>query len=58
MSERKLRRVEVLSLVVARRMAVTAAVRVLEVSRRQAQRLLKTYRAEGAAALRHWAQAA
>jgi transposase len=56
MSERELRRVEVLSSVVARRMTVTAAAAVLGVSRRQAHRLLKTYRAEGAAALRHQAR--
>src|SRR5688500_11513522 len=56
MSERGLRRVEVLSSVVARRMTVTAAAAVLGVSRRQAHRLLKAYRAEGAAALRYQAR--
>ena len=56
MSECELRRVEVLSSVVARRMTVTAAAAVLEVSRRQAHRLLKAYCAEGAAALRHQAR--
>ena len=58
MSERELRRVEVLSSVVARRMTVAAAAAVLGVSRRQAHRLLKTYRAEGAAAPPTWGGAA
>src|SRR4051794_21115602 len=53
MSERELHRVEVLQAVHAGRQTVTAAARVLGISRRQAQRLVTAYRAEGAAGLRH-----
>lgn len=53
MSARELHRVEVLQAVQAGRHTVTAAARVLAISRRQAQRLVTAYRAEGAAGLRH-----
>jgi transposase len=53
MSERELQRIEVLSRVVERRMSVTTAAHVLELTTRQVQRLLKTFQADGAAALRH-----
>lgn len=53
MSERELQRIEVLSRIVERRMSVTTAAHVLELTTRQVQRLLKTFQADGAAALRH-----
>ncbi|MRI55330.1 ISNCY family transposase [Methylobacterium sp. DB1607] len=53
MSERELQRVEVLSAVLAGQQTVTAAARLLGISRRQMHRLLKGYRAEGASAIRH-----
>jgi hypothetical protein len=53
MSERELRRIEVLSRVIEQRMSVTAAAHVLELTTRQVQCLLKTFQADGAAALRH-----
>ena len=56
MSERELRRIEVLSKVVQRRMTSVAAASLLGVSVRQVQRLLKTFQADGAAALRHKAR--
>ncbi|WP_292282222.1 ISNCY family transposase, partial [Mesorhizobium sp.] len=56
MSERELQRIEVLSKVLERRMAVISAARVLDMTTRQVQRLLKAFRAEGAAALRHKAR--
>ncbi len=56
MSARELNRIEVLSQVVQGRMTVVTAATVLELSRRQVQRLLKTFRSEGAAAIRHKAR--
>lgn len=56
MSERELQRIEVLSKVVQRRMSVIAAAHVLALSVRQVQRLLKTFRRDGASALRHKAR--
>jgi transposase len=53
MSEREVHRVEVLSCVVARRMSTTEAASVLCLSERQVQRLLRTFREDGAVALRH-----
>lgn len=56
MSERELQRIEVLSKVLERRMTVVSAAHVLDMTTRQVQRLLKTFQAEGAAALRHKAR--
>jgi transposase len=56
MSEREVHRVEVLSSVVARRMSTSEAASVLCLSDRQVQRLLKTFREDGAVALRHKAR--
>ncbi|MER9139131.1 ISNCY family transposase [Mesorhizobium sp. M0830] len=56
MSERELQRIEVLSKVVERRTTMVSAARLLGLSARQVQRLLKTFQAEGAAALRHKAR--
>ncbi len=56
MSEREVHRVEVLSAVVAGRMATSDAAAVLCLSERQVQRLLKTFREDGAVALRHKAR--
>lgn len=56
MSEREVHRVEVLSSVVARLMSTTEAASVLCLSERQVQRLLKTFREDGAVALRHKAR--
>ena len=56
MSERELQRIEVLSKVLERRMTVVSAAHVLDLTTRQVQRLLKTFQAEGAAALRHKAR--
>jgi Helix-turn-helix domain len=56
MSERELQRVEVLSAVLSGRQTVTAAARVLGISRRQAHRLIRADRIEGAAAVRHKAR--
>lgn len=56
MSERELRRIEVLSRVVQGRLSVTHAAEVLGVSPRQVQRLLRTFREDGAPALRHKAR--
>lgn len=53
MSEREVHRVEVLSCVVARRMSTAEAASVLCLSERQVQRLLRTFREDGAVALRH-----
>ena len=52
MSERELRRIEVLSRVVEGRLSVTHAAEVLGLSPRQVQRLLRTFREDGAPALR------
>lgn len=56
MSEREVHRVEVLSSVVARRMSTAEAASVLCLSERQVQRLLRTFREDGAVALRHKAR--
>ena len=56
MSEGEVHRVEVLSSVVARRMSTTAAASVLCLSERQVQRLLRTFREDGAVSLRHKAR--
>ena len=56
MSEREVHRVEVLSGVVAGRMSTSEAASVLCLSGRQVQRLLKTFRDDGAIALRHKAR--
>lgn len=56
MSEREVHRVEVLSSVVAGRMSTSEAASVLCLSDRQVQRLLKTFREDGAVALRHKAR--
>jgi transposase len=56
MSEREVHRVEVLSGVVAGRMSTSEAASVLCLSDRQVQRLLKTFREDGAVALRHKAR--
>lgn len=56
MSEREVHRVEVLSNVVAGRMSTPEAASVLCLSDRQVQRLLKTFRENGAVALRHKAR--
>lgn len=56
MSERELQRIEVLSKVLERRMTVVSAAHVLDMTTRQVQRLLKAFRTEGAAALRHKAR--
>ena len=56
MSERELHRIEALSKVIERRMTSVAAANLLGVSVRQVQRLLKTFQADGAAALRHKAR--
>ena len=56
MSEREVHRVEVLSAVVAGRMSTSVAASVLCLSGRQVQRLLKTFRKDGAVALRHKAR--
>lgn len=56
MSERELGRIEVLSRVVEGRLGVAHAAEVLRLSPRQVQRLLRTFRVEGAPALRHKAR--
>jgi len=53
MSARELTRVEVLSRVKAGALSLGSAARLLEVSYRQAKRLVRRYRAEGAKGLRH-----
>lgn len=53
MSERELRRAEVLTSVVNGHLTATAAADVLDLSRRQVHRLLGTFRSGGAAALSH-----
>ena len=53
MSARELRRVEVLSRVKAGTLSLGSAATLLAVSYRQAKRLLRRYRAEGAKGLRH-----
>ncbi len=56
MSERELKRIEVLSQVTQGRMTTVTAANVLGISRRQVQRLLKTFQTGGAAAIRHKAR--
>lgn len=56
MSERELQRIDVLSRVVEGRLSVTQAASVMGLSPRQVQRLLRTFRVEGAPALRHKAR--
>ena len=56
MSERELRRIEVLSRVVEGRLSVAHAAEVLGLRPRQVQRLLRTFREDGAPALRHKAR--
>ncbi|KAB7784122.1 ISNCY family transposase [Methylorubrum populi] len=56
MSERELQRVEVLTAILAGRQSVTAAARLLGLSRRHVHRLINVYRAEGASVLRHGAR--
>jgi transposase len=56
MSERELQRIEVLSKVIERRLSTTTAANVLGLTRRQVQRLLKTFKSDGAPALRHKAR--
>jgi len=53
MSERELGRIEVLSRVVEGSMSAAAAASVLAVSTRQIRRMVKRFREEGAAAIRH-----
>jgi len=56
MSERELQRIEVLSKIIERRMTTVTAAKVLGLTRRQVQRLLKTFQIDGASALRHKAR--
>lgn len=56
MSERELRRAEVLASVMAGRLTVTAAAEVMSVTRRQAQRLAHRFADEGVAGLCHRAR--
>ena len=56
MSERELKRIEVLGQVTQGRMTTVTAANVLGISRRQVQRLLNTFRTDGAAAIRHKAR--
>ena len=56
MSERELRRAEVLASVLAGRLTITAAAGLMGVTRRQAHRLARVFVADGAAGLRHRAR--
>jgi len=56
MSQRELNRVEVLAQVDDGRLTVDNAANLLELTRRQVFRLLKRYRQDGAAAIRHKAR--
>lgn len=56
MSERELNRIEVLSQITQGRMTAVTAATVLGLSRRQVHRLLKTFQADGPAAIRHKAR--
>ena len=56
MSERELNRIEVLAQVDDRRLRVQNGANMLGITKRQMFRLLKTYRTEGAAAIRHKAR--
>ncbi|SCX35250.1 hypothetical protein DSM25559_4873 [Agrobacterium rosae] len=53
MSERDLRRIEVLSKVIAGRMTLVSAAHVLDLSERQVRRLLNRIQTGGAASIRH-----
>ena len=56
MSERELRRAEVLASVFAGRLTMTAAAGLMGVSRRQAHRLARQFADQGVAGLRHRAR--
>ena len=56
MSERELNRIEVLAQVDDGRLGVQNGANMLDITKRQMFRLLKTYRIEGAAAIRHKAR--
>jgi len=56
MSERELRRAEVLASVFAGRLTMTAAADLMDVTRRQAHRLARQFADHGAAGLRHRAR--
>lgn len=56
MSERELNRIEVLAQIDDGRLSVEAAAGLLDVSRRQLFRMLRAYRTDGAAAIRHKAR--
>ena len=56
MSEREMNRIEVLAQIDDGRLSVEAATGLLDVSRRQLFRLLRAYRTDGAAAIRHKAR--
>ena len=56
MSERELRRAEVLASVFAGRLTMTAAASLMGVTRRQAHRLARQFAEQGAAGLRHRAR--
>ena len=56
MSERELNRIEVLSQIDDGRLSVGAAANMLDMTERQIYRLLKTYRIDGAAGIRHKAR--
>ena len=56
MSERELKRIEVLAKVDDGRLSVQNGANMLDITKRQMFRLLKTYRTEGAAAIRHKAR--
>ena len=56
MSERELRRAEVLASVLAGRLTMTAAAELMDVTRRQAHRLARQFAEQGAAGLRHRAR--
>ncbi|MET2832262.1 ISNCY family transposase [Mesorhizobium shangrilense] len=56
MSERELKRIEVLSKVIERRISTASGAKILGLTVRQTQRLLRTFQDDGAAALRHKAR--
>ncbi len=56
MSERDLNRIEVLAQIDDRRLSVQSGANMLDITKRQMFRLLKTYRTEGATAIRHKAR--
>ncbi|WP_157224481.1 helix-turn-helix domain-containing protein, partial [Rhizobium mesoamericanum] len=53
MSERDVQRIEILSKVIAGRMTLVSAARVLDLSTRQVRRLLERIKTDGAASIRH-----